>query len=250
MNLGSAIVVQSRLSVLFEPIGGIRKNIFAIEESLKSQFLAPNLIPVPDDAPGEIPRIELRSKNGHSTMQFSQIRADLNTQYDGNYNTNHKICLSYIKEKGSLLSEAINVFQPDVAVTAFSITVRWPAKDDVNESIIRMKKMFLSDCMSRDDLEDFRINKTTRVGDNYFLLTTVNNYRVFAASTPIETPHPSLANLELKEHGLEMEIEINDKLAFNLTAARSKGLVQLDDFLNILADKISSPPCLTVKEAQ
>ncbi|MDT8383474.1 MAG: hypothetical protein RRB22_03580 [Gammaproteobacteria bacterium] len=248
MNLGSAIVVQSRVSVLFEPVQGIRKNIFAIEESLNNQFLAPNLIPVPDDAPGEIPRIELRSKNGHSMMQFSQIRADLTTQYDGNFNADHHACFSYIKEKGSLLSGAINVFQPDVAVTALSITVRWPAKDDVNESIKSMKGMFLTDCMSVDDLEDFRINKTTWVRNDYFLLTTVNNYRVFAASTPIETPHPSLANLELKEHGLEMELEINDKRTFNLTAARSKGLVQLDRFVDFLADRISSPPCLNVKE--
>ncbi len=224
MGFEPAIVVKSRLSVLYEPITGIRKKIFQIEEELKEHFLAPNLIPVPDDAPGEIPRIELRSKNGHTGLRFSQIRADMITEYDHAFNKNQQLCFDYVAEKGALFSHALGIVAPDIATTALSFTIRWPQKETPDDDMPNdLSSLFLAQCLQDPDLTDLRINRTIVISDSCYLVSTLNNYRIYMSKTPIETPHPSLGQLQCAEYGLEMELEINDKLDLTNEPRVAKG---------------------------
>jgi len=245
MKFDETIFVKSRASLLFEPILGIRKRAFEIEDVTSPHFLAPNLIAIPDDAPSEIPRIEMRSTNGHTSLTFSQLRADMVTEYDGKYNKDPELCFGYIEEKGKILSKAIEIIQPDIAVTALSLTVRWPERNMKEEDALAfMTETFLSACMAKNSSFDFRVNSTILIDEGLYQLVTLNNYRVYTSKTPIESPHPSLATMDLKEYGLEMEIEVNDKYNLNARGDRSKGLERLDEFMDVLRSNVEMPPCV------
>ena len=59
-------------SLSFERIENFRQKIFDIEKKLGNHFITPlNVLPIPDDAPPEIPRIIARSKQNHTELIVS-----------------------------------------------------------------------------------------------------------------------------------------------------------------------------------
>ena len=244
----ATIAVKSRVSLLFEPILQIRKSIFDIEEALQGDFLPPNLIQIPDDAPNEIPRIEMRSKNGHSLLQISQIRLDFVTNYDEEYQHDFSKCFKYIQSKSKLIEKAVEVIKPDIAITALSFTVQHPIKvgDEVDNDVFvtDFSQDTFKDCMTEKDIIDFKINTTARIDDDLFMVTTLNNYRRFTVNGALHTPYPVTATLNKADSGVEYDLEVNDKNRLSSNRGRSLGLTQVGKFLDIISNKINAVPCL------
>ena len=244
MKFENLIVVQSRLSLLYQPIIEIRKSIFDLEDALKEDFLTPQLLALPDDAPAEIARIQFQSKNGHSVLQFAPIRTDLITTYDKNFNSDSQKCFDYIATKGQTLSKSLAILKPDVAVTGLAITVRWPQTESSDEEMVKwLHTRFYGDCLRTSDHEDVRVVYTNRRKGKYFVAVNMGNYRLFASETTLSGPYPRLGKLRKIQHGVEMEIEINDKLGYN-NGEVSKGLDQVGEYLSVLGEVIKQPLCL------
>jgi hypothetical protein len=245
MKLAGPIVVSSRVTILYEPVPEVRKKVFDLESALTSDFLSPTIIPVPDDAPGEIPRIEFQSKHGHSLIRVSQVRADLLTTYDEHFRTDVDKCFEYIITKNQLLNKVVDILSPNIAVTGLSITVHWPETEiSQHESARTLVSKYLPSCLSEQKIFDFKVNRTVHLSDELYLLSTINNYRIYSSKSAIETPYPSLHNLSLTEFGLEMELEVNDRSAFNETASRSKGVSRVPEFIEHLRGHINNPHCI------
>ena len=243
MKLQEFKVVQSRVTVLYQPIIDIRKKIFELEGAFGDGFLTPQLIPVPDEAPIELPRIEFRSQHGHTLVRFAQVRADLITNFDANFHSNLEKCEKYIRERSELLAKAIDICNPEIAVTALALTIQWPQSNgDEASDLASLQERIFQECMRTNNVEDVRIHRSVKLENNYFLHTNFNNYRVYSANKPLNSPYPRLGELELKEYGLELETEINDRLAYH-NGEDSKGLSELDMFISELKKVISSPPC-------
>ena len=81
----------------------MRRKAFDIEDQLKDYFHQVTLIPVPDDAPEEIPRISTTSHNGHSQLNISLSNTQLFTNYDEAFEGKWENCLEYVENRVNTL---------------------------------------------------------------------------------------------------------------------------------------------------
>lgn len=244
MKITDLKVVRSRVTVLYEPVVEIRKRIFDLEAVFGDGFLPPQLIPLPDSLPAELPRIEFRSQHGHTTAQFAQTRADLITEFDANFNTDLDKCIEYIRDRSQRLTEAMAVLAPDVAVTGLALMVRWSqAENDENVGLEEFQRRILRSCMQAENAEEIRVVRSVRLDGKYLLNMNISNYRIFFSGTPLDTAYPRLGQLDLKDWGVEMEVEINDRAAYNDGQA-TRGTAELDTYIDIVKSTVTSPPCL------
>lgn len=234
--LGSANLITSTISVLFQPFPEARKSIFKLEEALKEGFLTPELLPVPDEAPPEIPRIQFRSRHGFSILRFTPVRIDLETNYDAQYSSDIKKCFDYISAKSENVQRALGVISPQIAFVALTIKVRWDEKSlSPADSAKQLSSKYLAD-EAGEGLEEFRASRTKIVDGKYYVRTTPYNFKVFQAKGAIATPFPRISYLDLVEFGLEKEIEINDRYAYNADEKYiSSGVDLIAEFIRIIA---------------
>ena len=244
MRLDNPTVTSSRVSILHSPVSNLRKKIFDLEErfdsKMEQEFLSPDLNPIPEDAPPQIPRIEFESTHGHSNLSITPVRTDLKTKFDKEYHNEVEKCLNYIKKKSEAISEVADVIEPDLSFFAISVTVRWPQKQISNEEVINLLGDNLtSERIKKMDLKNFQLNYSLE-DSGIFKLIQISNYRTFSSSSPINTPYPRIEELEEKGHGFEKEIEINDRPKYN-RGEESKGITQVSDFLEMAKSEIDSP---------
>ena len=84
-------------SLSFERIQNFRQQILDIEKKLGDHFITPlNILPIPDDAPPEIPRIIARSKQNHTELIVSSNNLQISTKFDDNYNKKIDKCFEYM----------------------------------------------------------------------------------------------------------------------------------------------------------
>ncbi len=233
-------VVKSRLSALFEPIPEIRKSIFSVEEKLRDKFLTPELTPIPDEAPHELPRITLTSRHGFTTIKIAQKRADMDTGYDANFGADIEKCFGYIKEKSENLKIALDVANVKLSFLALSVTVRWledPKKE--YDFAKELSDILLPEVLRQERIYDLRVSATSRVDEHYYLIATFSNYRTFQIKSP-NTVYPKFDNLNILECGIEKEIEVNNRLGYNL-GKPIKEFSALDDFFPLIYNEIKEP---------
>lgn len=244
LQLDNPRVTGSRVSILYSPINDLRKKIFDLEDRFSSkmegEFLPPDLNPIPDDAPPEIPRIEFDSTRGHSNLSITPVRVDLNTEYDEGYYNDIEKCAEYIKNKSKSIDEVLGVIKPDIDFFAVKVVVQWPQKNLEDEEVIRiLSEKLTSERVRRMKIKNFQMNYSLE-HEGKFKLVQISNYRNFSSSGKISTPHPRLSNLEEKENGFKKEVEVNDRPKYNRGGV-TKGTQQLADFLGYAKSEVESP---------
>ena len=87
-----------QFNVFFKPMPDIRKHSFKFEEDLKEYFpLSFNILPIPDNAPFEVPRIIGASPNQHSNIQISANMIQLSVLFDKEFSNDENKCYAYTK---------------------------------------------------------------------------------------------------------------------------------------------------------
>lgn len=238
MKFQEKIVVKSTIQALTQPVDQVRKTVFDLEESLKGAFLPPQLIPVPDEAPLEIPRIVFKSTNGHSTLNITPIRCELVTNYDEKFCNNIDKCTDYIKEKGGCISKFLQISDSEMIGLGLQLNVRWKIEDCSYETTSEIfSKFFVPAMFAKDKASDIKVEYSREYSDRIYIKYIINNYRVYQSKTPIVSPYVSLGSLHLEEHGIELTVDINDKLGFD-RGVPTAGFQQLDDFIAIAKSEI------------
>ena len=69
------LIQGTSITVTYKKIEGIKKVYYNNEEILKSFFNEATVLPVPDDAPVEIPRIIIKTLNEHAQLNISPVAA-------------------------------------------------------------------------------------------------------------------------------------------------------------------------------
>lgn len=79
------IIQGTSITVTYKKIEGIKKVYYNNEEILKAFFNEATVLPIPDDAPFEIPRILIKTKNEHAQLNISPIAATFEVHYDAGF---------------------------------------------------------------------------------------------------------------------------------------------------------------------
>lgn len=238
MKFSNPICVNSKLVLLHEKLERIRKIAIELEDGITPSFLAPEIFPIPDEAPVEIPRAVFKSKHGHTALQIAPIKTELTTHYDENFNDNFETCFDYIKKRSAVLT----TFSKQTNLTASGLGLvmmfRWPSLDET-ESVLaeKLEKKLLPSVFDVDNIYDIRLHLAKVVEDKYFLNTQYNNYRAYSSSSPINSPHPRLKDLRLDQFGLEVTIDINDRYGYN-TGSDSRGAEEIDLYISKIKEEL------------
>ncbi len=240
MKFDSPVFVHSKVVILYERADHVKKSVFSLEEKFSGQFLNPELFPVPDEAPVEIPRIIFRSKHGHSSININPIKTELNTQYDNNYNADFDKCFNYIEEKTAFLKIFSDETKVNIVGVGCVVNLRWPSLDETEEVLAeKLEKRLISDVLYDGNAYDLRVNIAKVIDGRFFINTNYSNYRNFFSKTPITTPYPRLGELDLQEFGLEVVIDVNDKYGYN-KGLESEGIGYIKSFLTKIKEEIDN----------
>lgn len=246
MQLDNPTLRSSRFTALYQPVADLRKRVFELEDAfsreLPDEFLSPELQPIPDEAPANIPRISFESTHGYTNLELTPVRVDLKTQYDEHYNRDIAKCLDYVSTKSEAVELALEVLKPELAFVALAVSARWSLRDHKDDEALRyLRNQLLSESFGGDKLNNLQLNYSLEVNDKLFKVITAGNYRVFRSDGP-PVPHPRFKTdkMERIDHGLEKEIEINDRSAYNM-GRPSDGTAQLETFIEYVREEIAQP---------
>ena len=197
----------------FSPEPSIRKSIFDLEESLRGYQKPFNLIPVPDDAPFEFPRITANSTNGHSTLILSAMNAQIQVAYDGEYSENYSKCLAYSKEKALELFDSLKkIVKTQIQFSGITVQVDFPeiAEADLAE-YISSRYMKIS---SELDLDDAAVKLVYKINSRYYLNLEIKKDLLFVGGLQ-QGALPDATDLENAQPILSLALDVNDRYAFN-----------------------------------
>lgn len=225
------IIQNATYNIIYPQSKNIRKDIFSLEENLKGLFLEPfSLIPVPEDAPPEIPRIQATSESGHSTLNISGNSAQISANYDSNYNKNIDLCLGYLSKRALKTFEGIKgSTNNEYLFSGLTVNIIFDELND-KDPINLIKSNFFN---IKSEIKPFDINNkvTYILDDKYYLNITCSNIRSYEGLMLSELN--TLANAKEVGHFIGVTLDINDRYAFNYKNGYRSNINELEKIINI-----------------
>lgn len=212
LETGSMNIANSEINITSVRDTEIRLKAFDFEKKLQEYFTLPQIIPVPDDFHPEVPRIIFSTPRGHSTLTISQINFSFKTSYDGEFTANIDKCIEYLKERMTLVFSTLK--ESNIVVFYMGLIFNFEDLFTQNDDpVIALSRRFLSDHLGfTEELHDINLKLTTCHDNLFYKNITFTNYRRYKKKS---IPKPSPAFLELEGEGLQVQLDINDRLAFN-----------------------------------
>lgn len=212
------MIIQScAFAVHYPQNSKIREQLFTLEEHF-TDFQKPfTLVPLPPEAPMELPRIVAATKHGHSQLTICGNNAQLTTNFDNNYNRDVNRCIRYIREKCDRIVESLSIIDrsgtqtPKFYFSGLTMTLLFNKEDGIEDSVKYLSENFLQyhTNLKTDELQ-FRLALV--VEDQYYVNVTAQNRRMFLGA-PDE--RGSFAGLKSLGDQLQLVLDINDRYAFN-----------------------------------
>ena len=213
-----AMIIQNcSFTVHFPQNVTIRENLFKLEKHFIGFQKPFTLVPLPPDAPADIPRIVAASNGQHSQLMFTGTNVQLTVRFDDNFNTDVCKCIEYVRNKSTSMIDALPIIgaeangKPKLYFSGLSISFLFSEEDGINAPIEYISSNFLK-CKSnlREDEAQFRVAYV--VDEKYYVNVMLQNYREFA-NGPDE--RGSFVKLAPSKEGLLVNLDINDRYAFN-----------------------------------
>lgn len=199
-------------SVVFPEIANIREKIFELEEELIGFSRPFNLISVPMDAPGDLPRIIANTPNEHSRLVISCRNAQINTKFDDNFSYDVDKCFAYMKEKFDIILDVFGSMTNE-KFYFFGITTNINLESkNPNEFINKNCIKFDGDTGKPYDISC----RSTYVQDSYYINLEIRNERRFTGVA--EKNNNSLYGLTETANELIAVLDINNRYGFNSQA--------------------------------
>jgi hypothetical protein len=199
--------MNSSFNLIFPPVQNIRERLFLLEEQLAEYFTKPfTLIPLPNEAPVEIPRISATTHHGFSTLNLSLNSLQLITNFNNNFGENWENCENYLRER---IFKIVNILRPLFSHQIYcGLTINLMEKT-AGKSLDLLLKNFSSE-KSFDKIYDLFTKYTFTADDNYYINIQLQNQRLI---------FNQFANGHLKEieqdNLIGIALDINDRYAVN-----------------------------------
>lgn len=169
-------ICQTSLNIVFPPIKNFRKNYINSEEKLIGPFLQPTLLPVPDNADHDIPRVVATTRGGHSTLNMGLSVASFVTTYDNEYTDDWSKCQEYIENHTAGIDEFLCELTDRRTFVGLITNLEL---DGNNEGTQRLKQI-LFDNNKFTDAYDISCKLTYLIENRYFVNATISNLRRYS----------------------------------------------------------------------
>lgn len=226
------LIQSARFNTVFPRISNLRRKAIDIEDSIKEHYSAITLVPVPDDAPEVIPRIQAASKNGHSNIEISLTNSQVTVNFDEHFNKDWTRCINYIRERSAVITAALKPYLNEG--TLFSGLILEAMIEDISP-IELIKQNFLNYKADRQP-HDLEYKLTYVLHNSYFVNLTFKNVRLYEGVIPVGTGMINFSELKEKQNVLGITIDVNDRFEFNRDNSYRSSEQATEKIFDIISD--------------
>ena len=243
------MIVQScTFTVHFPFNNNIREHFFNLEKHF-TDFQKPfTLVPLPPDAPVELPRIVATSKHGHSSLTICGNSAQLITRFDEAFNKDISKCTEYVRSKCSSIIGALSVIsgipnqatEPIFYYSGITLTMTMDETDGISKPTEFINNNF-SKLTTDLPTEEIQLRIAMVVKKTFYVNLMVQNNRLFNG---VPDERGSIASLQTAAENLQIILDINDRFAFN-TIQNYKSSIEKVNSVTALVEEFASHHVVT-----
>ena len=214
-------IESMQFNIFYSEIKDMRGKSNFIEKHFEIYFPEPfNILPVPDNAPAEIPRMIGVSTNQHSTLQISANTTQLHVNIDGDYCKDMKKCFEYMRDRMEAIKEIIKKLNVNILFAGLIIQIRNDKAKPVD---------FIND-------KFFKLNTKEKLFDIAGKATFIKEEKYY-----INLAMMNLRDMHKNEY-LGINLDINDRYRhnFNISEYSDNDVISkiLEFHIDILENKI------------
>lgn len=231
--------ISQSISVMYKKIEGIKRVYYNNEELLRQFFNDATVLPVPDDAPVEIPRIIIKTLHEHAQLNIFPVAATFEVHYNDGFERDWNACAKYITERMSKVFEFLNILTNNnyeyigVVSNVICDEVADEGAKKISKTLLNSEKI--------SDIYDINIKYTFVENDNMFVNIMLQNARLFKEGIVFDRAGALCAGNQTAE-SIGVTIDINDRYGFNNNSdykSDSKMLnVLLESMSNLINNKL------------
>lgn len=231
------LIQGTSISVTYKRIDGIKKAYYNNEELLRDFFNEATVLPVPDDAPVEIPRIIIKTLHEHAQLNISPVAATFEVHYNDGFEKDWNVCAQYIIERMVKVFEFLNILTSNnyeyIGVVSNIIydEVATEGARKITETLLNSEKI--------SDIHDVNIKYTFVENDNMFVNIMLQNARLFKQGLMIDKAGALCADNQISE-SIGAIIDINDRYGFNSNPNYKSDSNMLEILLNSMSNIINN----------
>ncbi len=205
-------IIKTSISVCYKRIEEIKKVYYNNDAILKPFFNEATVLPVPDDAPSEIPRIIIKTLHEHAQLNISPIAATFEINYNDGFERSWSKCAEYINKRMNCVFEFLNLMtQNSYEYIGLISNVLY---DEVQKNGAQKLSDTLLNSASINGIYDINIKYTFVENKNMFVNIMLQNARIFDEQADFETAG-GFAKTTQKAESIGAIIDINDRYGFN-----------------------------------
>ena len=224
-------IKNARITFWFQKEPNPKIYVDKLNKTLNDYFFDFNILSVPANIEPTIPRLNAVSESNHSNIEISLINARLNTRFDEHYWNDLSLCINYLQERASKLFDALSNCNINILYSAITLNI----EQQNNDSIEILKKHFLH-LDSEKNISELGISLSQEIDNKFYEIINFNTIKQIKIEKQILNegeiilPLLSLKDASEVHNFINISIEINDKLGFNL---KENHKTKKDDFLKM-----------------
>lgn len=235
------LIQGTSITVTYKKIEGIKKVYYNNEEILKDYFNEATVLPIPNDAPLEIPRILIRTKNEHAQLNISPIATTFEVRYDAGFERNWQACSEYIINRMTKVFGFLNILTGNtyeyigLVSNVLYDEVEQGGTEKIAKNLLNVGKI--------KNLYDINIKYTFIEKENLFVNIMLQNARLFKNGVIVNEAGALSAEDQIAE-SIGAIIDINDRYGFNTDSDYKSDSSVLNKLIesmgNIIDDKLAA----------
>ncbi|MCU6724517.1 Uncharacterised protein [uncultured Clostridium sp.] len=204
-------IENSAVNITFARCENIKRQYILNEDILKNNFNEANILPIPDEAPVEIPRIIIKTKGEHSQLSIAPEAASFQTIYTDLFKENWDLCEEYVKNRIEDVFKLIDTFKSEKYKYIGIVTNLMWDEVEVEGNKVLFENLF-AHCPV-DNLDDLVVKYTYIENEKYYVNITLQSVRVYENEETNEAG--CYMDEKLKTHTIGITLDVNDRYMFN-----------------------------------
>lgn len=205
------IIQNTNVAITFPKVENIKSKYLDNKNFLKERFNEANILPIPDDAPIEIPRILIKSKGEHSQVSISPNVINLQTIYSNNYTNDWEICEKYIDDRINDIFD----FADEITGAEYCF-IGVVTNLIINEAEENAHKRLYENLFNKaapKNLEDLIVRYTYNEENKYYVNITLQSAKIY--NNVNNNKFGQFTADKSERHSINIEIDINDRYSYN-----------------------------------
>lgn len=191
----------------------IKKSFLEVyDKNLKDKYNPPNILPIPDEVPDDIPIVIMKSKANHSQIILSKSGITIGTAYDESFNSSWDRCENHLIEKVRDIFSIIEAIRNvEIQFTGLVVQILDNNIDQASKYIYKNLLCF----SSNKEIHDASCRLTYVLENKYYVNISMENVRFVKGKLFTKNTDISYPNTDVNDR-IILTIDVNDKYNLNM----------------------------------